>query len=224
MIKYNNDSVNGNNVIFDIKYDILLKVVIVGNEGVGKSSILLRYVDNIFYDQLISTIGVDFRIKTISCKSKLVKLQLWDTAGQERFRTITSSYYRGAKIILFTYDVSNRESFNQIKGWMENINRYKDINDNWLLVLIGNKSDSTNKCVSTEEGFNLANDNNMMFFEISVKNDKDGFKTSSMFSNIVNQYFDTCYKENSIIYDRNTNNISVNNNNNTKDKNFKCSC
>merc|ERR1719379_3281515 len=94
----------------------LFKLLLVGDSCVGKSSLLLRFIDNTFSEQFISTIGVDFKIKTIEIGGKVIKLQIWDTAGQERFRTITTSYFRGAQGILLVYDVSDRGSFDNIKN------------------------------------------------------------------------------------------------------------
>ena len=92
-------------------YDFLYKLVIVGDTGVGKSSLLLRFADNQFYENYLATIGVDFRFKTMNIDGKLVKFQIWDTAGQERFRTITSAYYKGSHGILLVYDMTVGQSY-----------------------------------------------------------------------------------------------------------------
>ena len=96
------------------EYDYLFKVLLIGNSGVGKSSLLVRFADDVFTDNFMPTIGVDFKIKTLMVDDKSAKLQIWDTAGQERFKTITSSYFKGAHGVLVTYDITDRESFNAI--------------------------------------------------------------------------------------------------------------
>eukprot|EP01083_Nonionella_stella_P172877 594594_1 len=106
------------------EYDYLLKVVMVGDSGVGKSSLLKRFANRDFTGDYISTIGVDFEIKTLEIDGKTVKLQIWDTAGQERFRTITSSYYRGAHGIIIVYDITDKESFDNVRQWLFEIDRY----------------------------------------------------------------------------------------------------
>ncbi|WBY58514.1 ras-related protein Rab-1B [Plasmodium yoelii yoelii] len=105
-------------------YDSLFKILLIGDSGVGKSCLLLRFADDTYTDSYISTIGVDFKIKTIEIDDKIIKLQIWDTAGQERFRTITSSYYRGAQGIIIVYDVTDRDSFNNVKNWIIEIEKY----------------------------------------------------------------------------------------------------
>ena len=119
--------------------NVLFKLLLIGDSGVGKSSLLHRFADDIYTDSYISTIGVDFKIKTMSVGDKMVKLQIWDTAGQERFRTITSSYYRGAQGIIVVYDITDVDSFNNVKQWLSEIDRYASENVDKLLV--GNKSD-----------------------------------------------------------------------------------
>lgn len=120
-------------------YDHLFKLVLIGDSGVGKSCLLLRFADDAFTESYITTIGVDFRFRTITVDGKVIKLQIWDTAGQERFRTITSAYYRGADGILLVYDTSSRESYNHIDDWLSEVNRFA--NENTCKTLVGNKCD-----------------------------------------------------------------------------------
>jgi Ras-related protein Rab-1A len=140
-----------------------------GDAGVGKSSIILRYTKNEFNSQMVSSIGVDFKTKDIIVNNKKVKLQLWDTAGHERFRTITTSYYRGAHGIATVFDLTNRESFEHVEKWLEEINKYAK--ENVMRFLIGNKSDLVNeRQVSYEEVRALANKLNIYYVETSAKN------------------------------------------------------
>ncbi|KAK9447183.1 ras-domain-containing protein [Limtongia smithiae] len=127
------------------EYDYLFKLLLIGNSGVGKSCLLLRFADDTYTESYISTIGVDFKIRTIELDGKTVKLQIWDTAGQERFRTITASYYRGAHGIIIVYDVTDQESFTNVKQWLQEIDRYATEGVNKLIV--GNKSDMVDKRV-----------------------------------------------------------------------------
>jgi len=148
--------------------DYLFKLLLIGDSGVGKSCLLLRFADDTYTESYISTIGVDFKIRTIELDGKTIKLQIWDTAGQERFRTITSSYYRGAHGIIVVYDVTDNESFNNVKQWLHEIDRYACENVNKLLV--GNKSDLTVKrVVSTEQGKEFAESLGIEFLETSAK-------------------------------------------------------
>ncbi|CAE7889589.1 RAB1A [Symbiodinium sp. KB8] len=148
-------------------YDFLFKLVLIGDSGVGKSCLLLRFADNAFTDSYISTIGVDFRFRTIKIKDKTVKLQIWDTAGQERFRTITNAYYRGADGIIMVYDVTNKESFQHVRHWLNEVNRYAS--DDTCKLLIGNKNDSSDKAVTSAEGEGQAKELQMPFLETSAK-------------------------------------------------------
>jgi len=150
------------------QYDHLFKILLVGDSGVGKSSLLLRFTDDMFQDTFISTIGVDFKIRNVTIEDKTIKLQIWDTAGQERFRTITSSYYRGAHGIIVVYDITDPVTFNNAKMWLTEIERYACGNVTRLLV--GNKADMVAKrAISLEEAKTFAGKNGMLFSEASAK-------------------------------------------------------
>ena len=149
-------------------YDYLFKVLLIGNSSVGKSSLLLRFVDNQWSDLFVPTIGVDFKIRTMEIDNKNVKLQIWDTAGQERFKNITASYYRGAHGIFVVYDISDTESFKNINNWLIEIE--KNANKNVYKILVGNKCDLEDKrTVSYQQGKELAETYGMQFIETSAK-------------------------------------------------------
>eukprot|EP01083_Nonionella_stella_P270998 917953_1 len=121
------------------EYDHLFKLVLIGDATVGKTSLLLRFADDSFKDNYISTIGVDFRFRTLTINGDLVKLQIWDTAGQERFRTITSAYYRGADGIIMVYDITNIRTFEHMQGWLDEV--HKVTGSTITKLIIGNKND-----------------------------------------------------------------------------------
>lgn len=149
-------------------YDHLFKLVLIGDSGVGKSCLLLRFADDAFTESFISTIGVDFRFRTVKIGDKTVKLQIWDTAGQERFRTITSAYYRGADGIIMVYDVTHRESFDHVREWLREVEKYAA--PETAKLLIGNKSDRSDRAVSEGEGAALAKElGGMPFLETSAR-------------------------------------------------------
>lgn len=149
-------------------YDYLFKLVLIGDSGVGKSCLLLRFADDNFTDSYISTIGVDFRFRTITIDDKIVKLQIWDTAGQERFRTITSAYYRGADGIIMVYDVTSSESFDHVEEWLSEVDRYA--NENTSKLLVGNKADLIDeKQVTKETAQSFADKLSIPFLETSAK-------------------------------------------------------
>ena len=150
------------------EYDFIFKVLLLGNSDVGKSSMLLRFVDSVWNDAFTPTIGVDFKVKTLEINNKRVKMQIWDTAGQERFRTVVSTYFRGAHGILLLYDVTNKDSFKNLENWLIEIE--KNSNQKVLKILIGNKCDLTeDREITTEEGQTFANRNGMEFMETSAK-------------------------------------------------------
>uniref|UniRef100_A0A182JAE3 Ras-related protein Rab-35 n=1 Tax=Anopheles atroparvus TaxID=41427 RepID=A0A182JAE3_ANOAO len=164
------------------EYDHLFKLLIIGDSGVGKSSLLIRFSDNTFSGSYITTIGVDFKIRTVLLHGERVKLQIWDTAGQERFRTITNTYYRGTHGVIVVYDVTNGESFGNVKRWLQEIESNCDIVNK---VLVGNKNDDpTRKVVTTEDAERFANQMEIKLFETSAK---DNINVEEMFLAITEQ-------------------------------------
>jgi small GTP-binding protein len=101
--------------------DILAKLIIIGDSGVGKTNLILSFVGERFKENYVATIGVDFKARTLEMEGKRVKLQIWDTAGQERYRTITETYYKGASGIVLTYSIADRDSFENLNAWMTQI-------------------------------------------------------------------------------------------------------
>uniref|UniRef100_A0A8C9DPJ1 Ras-related protein Rab-3 n=2 Tax=Lemuridae TaxID=9445 RepID=A0A8C9DPJ1_PROSS len=152
----------------DQNFDYMFKLLIIGNSSVGKTSFLFRYADDTFTPAFVSTVGIDFKVKTVYRHEKRVKLQIWDTAGQERYRTITTAYYRGAMGFILMYDITNEESFNAVQDWATQIKTYSW--DNAQVILVGNKCDmEEERVVPTEKGRLLAEQLGFDFFEASAK-------------------------------------------------------
>ena len=158
---------------------MIFKVLLLGNSNVGKSSLFLRFVDDIWNDTFVPTIGVDFKIKTFDIDEKKIKMQIWDTAGQERFKNIIASYYRGAHGILLIYDVTDKDSFKNLSNWLIEIE--KNASKNVLKILIGNKTDLDDKRVITyNQGKEFADTYGLKFIETSAKknlNVNEAFET-----------------------------------------------
>jgi len=149
-------------------YDLLFKLLLIGDSGVGKTCILFRFSDDAFNTTFISTIGIDFKIKTIELRGKRIKLQIWDTAGQERFHTITTSYYRGAMGIMLVYDITNPKSFDNIAKWLRNIDEHA--NEDVEKMILGNKCDMDDKrMISRDRGETIAREHGIRFLETSAK-------------------------------------------------------
>ncbi|XP_064871543.1 ras-related protein Rab-26-like [Oncorhynchus nerka] len=143
--------------------------MLVGDSGVGKTCLLVRFKDGAFLaGSFISTVGIDFRNKVINIDRLKVKLQIWDTAGQERFRSVTHAYYRDANALLLLYDVTNRTSFDNIKAWLTEIHDYAQ--QDVVLMLLGNKADATQqRVVKREDGERLAKEFGVPYMETSAK-------------------------------------------------------
>ncbi|CAN4102265.1 unnamed protein product [Withania somnifera] len=155
----------GNRV--DHEYDYLFKIVLIGDSGVGKSNILSRFTRNEFCLESKSTIGVEFATRTLQVEGKTVKAQIWDTAGQERYRAITSAYYRGAVGALLVYDITKRQTFDNVQRWLRELRDHAD--SNIVLMMAGNKSDLNHlRAVSEQDGQNLAETEGLSFLETSA--------------------------------------------------------
>ena len=152
----------------DHDVDFVFKFLLIGESGVGKSSILLRFCDDVFSGRPVSTIGQDFKTKMLDVEGSRIECQVWDTAGQERFRTITSSFFRNAHGIFMVYDVTDARSFRRLKNWMSELRRYCPQTSK--KIIIGNKIDlAPSRAVSIEEVKTLANENNFQYTEVSAK-------------------------------------------------------
>ncbi|XP_077978419.1 ras-related protein Rab-18-like [Glandiceps talaboti] len=145
-----------------------LKILIIGESGVGKSSLLLRFTDDTFDPEQPATIGVDFKVKTLSVDGNKAKLAIWDTAGQERFRTLTPSYYRGAQGVILVYDVSNKQTFQKLDMWLNELDTFSTKSD-IIKMLVGNKIDMDKREVDRETGMKFARKHASLFIEASAK-------------------------------------------------------
>jgi Ras-related protein Rab-1A len=151
-----------------LDYDFLMKCVVIGDSGVGKSSLLRRFTHDDYFGSYISTIGVDFEVKSLTVDDHKLKIQLWDTAGQERFRTITTSYYRGSHAIMIVFDVTNRDSFRSVPNWLAELRSYTS--DNVQVMIVANKTDmDSSRMVSVSEIEALCARLQVQYFETSAK-------------------------------------------------------
>ena len=201
------------------KLEYTIKILLIGESDVGKTCLLLRFMDNTFKTNHQNTIGVDFKQKVVEISDKLVRIQIWDTAGQERFRTLTKSYYKLANGIILTYDITDKESFDSIRNWIKQIDFYAE--KNVKRILVGNKSDKNEfRQVSYEEGENLAREFNISFFETSAKTNKNVFETFLCITKLLLINIDT-YKDNS---ERQSQISLGKNDDNNDNKNSICNC
>lgn len=171
------------------RFDYLFKVVLVGDTGVGKSSLLNRFADNTFTERMTATIGVDFKIRTLQIEGKRVKLQIWDSAGQERFRALTASYYRGAHAVAIVFDLTCTESFNALQNvWIDEIDRHCPTSAR--RVVIGNKNDLVkNREVSVEEVHQMMRSLGCLYLETSAKTADN---VQNAFESVVRRIIERC--------------------------------
>ena len=171
--------------------DIVFKILMLGDSEVGKSCFLMRYSDNVFVENYITTIGLDYKLKTIKLDSgKIIKVQLWDTAGQDKYRTIAKNYYKGSHGILLLYDTTKMSSFENIREWIQDIRQ--EVCPKSIIFLIGNKIDLTEqRKIAKEQGEELAEEFKIPFFEASAKsgeNVDEVFK--ALYEKIIEAYGD----------------------------------
>lgn len=160
-------------------FDSAVKCLLIGDAGVGKSSILERYVNNTFVNNNLSTVGVDYFTKYVKLESSVIKLQIWDLAGQMNYRNIIHSYYRNAEVLFYVFDKGNRASFKNFEKWLDEFNdRLIEIH----IVIVGNKCDVSHSCVSTDEAIDLANKYDAQYYETSAK---DNINIREIFENTV---------------------------------------
>ena len=169
--------------------ELVYKILLLGDSEVGKSCFLMRYSDNIFVENYITTIGLDYKLKYVQLDSgETIKVQLWDTAGQDRYRTIAKNYYKGSHGILLLYDITKENSFENIREWVQNIR--EEVYEKAIIFLIGNKIDKKNeRKITTEQGQKLAAEYNLPFFEASAKSGEN-----------VEEIFKNLYKKISEVY------------------------
>lgn len=175
--------------------DLLLKIVLIGESGVGKTNLLSRFSRDQFNPNSKSTIGVEFATKTFNVEDKNVKVQIWDTAGQERYRAITSAYYRGAVGAMLLYDITSSLTFSSLERWLKELRENSD--PNIIVMLVGNKSDLTEyRSISREDGMNFAKGQNLLFIETSAKTSENVNKSfSTLIFHIVHRYANTGFDE-----------------------------
>lgn len=181
---------------------IKIKVMLLGESQIGKTSIIQRYVKNNFNLSYITTVGIDFQLKKLEINNKTVKLQIWDTAGQERFKNITKNYFHSSDGFIIGYDITSRNSFNNVSTWLNEIN--ENASEEIQKILIGNKCDLSERQVSTEEGKKLAEENGMKFFETSAKSD---INVKEVFESITKDIIECQEKSNG---ENNRNSITIN--------------
>ncbi len=169
--------------------DFVIKILLLGDSEVGKSCFLMRYSDNVFVENYITTIGLDYKLKIVKLDSgKTIKVQLWDTAGQDKYRTIAKNYYKGSHGILLLYDITKITSFENIREWIRDIK--EEVSEKAIIFLIGNKIDLTdNRKISKEKGEELAEEYKIPFFEVSAKSGEN-----------VDEVYKALYKKISEVY------------------------
>ena len=164
--------------IIEEDFDQKIKLMVLGDSDVGKSSIINKYCKNEFLSRHITTVGLDFQIKDIIFNNKKLKVQIWDTAGQERYHVISKNFFKGSDGFIIIYDITNRASFNNINNWVEQINSFCD--NNAKCIIFGNKNDlNGQRKVEINEGKELAQKYKYNFIETSAKegnNLEEGFK------------------------------------------------
>ena len=166
-----------------ITYDEKIKVMVIGETRIGKTSLIKKYTKNTFGGVYLTTVGIDFQEKIINSEGKAVKVQIWDTAGQERFRNIAKNYFHTSDGFLLVYDITCKESFEKLNFWYEQIKL--NAPEHTKCMVVGNKCDLEEKReVSKEEGDNFSKEQNIKFYETSAK---EGINVNTIFQELSNE-------------------------------------
>ena len=178
---------------YDLEEEFLMKIIMVGDSGVGKTNLLERYIKNEFWEATRNTVGVDFMAKKVMIHNQQVKIQFWDTAGQEKYKSISSAYYKSTQGVILVYDVTNRNSFRNIGMWLTDIRNHSDNSIHFLLV--GNKIDiADNRVITQEEASRYARKEGLFFMEVSAKSNVNQCVNKAfhiLFEEILKRFFDT---------------------------------
>ena len=175
----------------DDNYEMMFKVVLVGDSFVGKTNIMSKYLKNEFHEDSKATVGVEFGSRQFNIEGHVIKAQIWDTAGQERYKAITSAYYKGAKGAFIVYDITRKESFDNVTKWAEQLKAAAD--KNLTIIIVGNKVDlEDQRQVKTEEGQNKANELESAFIETSASS---GTNLDKAFEMMINEVYKKCHEE-----------------------------
>jgi Ras-related protein Rab-1A len=198
-------------------FSVFFKILLIGDLGVGKSCVILRYVEGDFPGNIMSSIGVDFKTKQIDLDDRLIKLQIWDTAGHEKFRTITTSYYKSAHAIIILYDITQKASFDHIRNWITEIDKFGK--QGVLKVIVGNKLDmENNRKITKEAAENLALKYGIKLWEVSAK---DNTNIEEMFLDTIKTLLE---KNSKIISEGSSMVTNIHLNKNVKNKKNKKCC
>ena len=175
----------------DDNYEVMFKVVLVGDSSVGKTNIMSKYLKNEFHEDSKATVGVEFGSKQFTIEGHQIKAQIWDTAGQERYKAITSAYYKGAKGAFVVYDITRKQSFDSVDRWINDIKAAAD--KNLTIIIIGNKCDlEDQRQVNKEQGEEKAKSYEVAFMETSAFS---GENLDKAFDKMINEVFKKCHEE-----------------------------
>ena len=175
----------------DENYEMMFKVVLVGDSFVGKTNIMSKYIKNEFHEDSKATVGVEFGSKQFTVEGHSIKAQIWDTAGQERYKAITSAYYKGAKGAFIVYDITRKQSFDSVEKWVNDVTAVAD--KKITIILIGNKCDlEDQRQISKEQGEEKANKLEIAFLETSAFS---GENLDKAFDKMMNEVYKKCHEE-----------------------------
>ena len=154
-----------------MNYDRIVQLLVIGDSSVGKTSLITRYTNGTFKEEYLATVGLDYYSKNEEINNQIIQIKLWDTAGQERFKALTQNYFRNAEGVLLAFDVTNEESFNNLKDWISSIKINMEAKNIFLpLIVVGNKIDMENdREITKEEAEKFASENKYKYFETSAK-------------------------------------------------------